>query len=756
MKKLVFLFVVLAVLGLGGASSVVMAQNTSGAVQEIQVEGAQRIDPETVLSYAAVNVGENISDRDLNSILSRLYATELFNDVSIVFTDGVLTITVDENPIINRISLEGNDVIEDERLLEIINIKPRRVFTEKLALDTKNILMEVYRQSGRYAAIINPKIIELPDKRVDLVFEIDEGPLIKIKAIKFIGNDRFSDRALKSVIQSRETKWYIFLTSNDKYDPARLRLDTQNLRQFYLENGYAEIDVIRATGELLPDRSGFVLTFQIREGDQFAVGDVTINSQIEGLEGTSLEENINLEKGEIYDTRLLEQTLGDITNALGGLGYAFVNVEATFNLNKDEKTLDVMINIASSQRNYVEQINIKGNNRTLDRVIRREFDLVEGDSFNQLKLTQSERNVRNLGYFSKVSVNVQPGSSQDQSIIEMNVEETSTGTFAIGFGYSTFDQGSLSIGIDENNFLGTGKGARASLSISGKKTNFRAGITEPHLFDRNLLGSFDFFKDESEVDDVTTEKGGFDFGFGFSAANNYRHRLGYLLAETSTRTTSTTSLSTSGDEGTQLISEVSYTLTKDTRDNRIDPRKGYLLRGSQSLAGLGGDVTYSRSVLRGQYLQPFFFERLVVGLDGEFGIIDGLGEKVTRSNRFQIGGRKLRGFSGSGVGPRDIGDDSAVGGNRYYLASINLTSDVGFDKDLGLRWTAFTDFGSLWGTDYPTNVRGAEDSSLRISFGYGLLWDTAVGPMSFIWAFPLEKKSYDKTKVFQFSFGGRF
>jgi len=259
MKKLVFLFVVLAVLGLGGASSVVMAQNTSGAVQEIQVEGAQRIDPETVLSYAAVNVGENISDRDLNSILSRLYATELFNDVSIVFTDGVLTITVDENPIINRISLEGNDVIEDERLLEIINIKPRRVFTEKLALDTKNILMEVYRQSGRYAAIINPKIIELPDKRVDLVFEIDEGPLIKIKAIKFIGNDRFSDRALKSVIQSRETKWYIFLTSNDKYDPARLRLDTQNLRQFYLENGYAEIDVIRAPVNCFQTEAGLFL-----------------------------------------------------------------------------------------------------------------------------------------------------------------------------------------------------------------------------------------------------------------------------------------------------------------------------------------------------------------------------------------------------------------------------------------------------------------------------------------------------------------
>jgi len=756
MKKLAFLFVTLAILGWTGFTPHVHAQTNPAAVNAIQVEGAQRIDSETVLAYAAVKVGESISDRDLNSILSRLYATELFDDVSIVFFDGVLTITVEENPIINRISLEGNDVLKDEQLLDIINIKPRRVFTEKLALDTKNVLMEVYRQAGRYAAIINPKIIELPDNRVDLVYEIDEGPLIKIKAIKFIGNDRFSDRALKSVIQSRETKWYIFLTANDKYDPARLRLDTQNLRQFYLQNGYADIDVVRATGELLPDRSGFVLTFQIREGEQYSVGEVSILSEIEGLEGDSLKGDITLERGEIYDTRVLEETLSAITNSLGGLGYAFVNVEPQFNLDNETNTLNVRINIASSQRNYVEQINIKGNDRTLDHVIRREFELVEGDSFNQLKLTQSERNVRNLGYFSNVSVNVQPGSSQEQSVIEMDVVETATGTFAVGFGYSTFDQGSLSLGINENNFLGTGKGARASFSVSSKKSNFRVGLTEPHLFDRNLFGSFDIFNDETEVSDVTTEQFGLDFGFGFSAANDYRHRVGYLLAETKTTTTSTTSASTSGDEGTQLISEVSYTLTKDTRDNRIDPRKGYLLRGSQSLAGMGGDVTYSKSVLRGQYLKPFLFNTFVVGVDGEFGIIDGLGEKVTRSSRFQIGGRKLRGFNASGIGPRDTGDDSAVGGNKYYLASLNVTSDAGFDKDLGLRWTLFTDMGSLWGTDYPANVRGANDSSLRSSLGYGLLWDTAVGPMSFIWAFPLEKKSYDKTKVFQFSFGGRF
>jgi len=756
MKKLSFLFVLLAVLGLTGFSIGANAQTGPATVAQIRIEGVQRIDPDTVRSYAAIKVGDSITDRDLNSVLNRLYDTELFHDVAISFTDGILRITVDENPIINRISLEGNDVLDDEQLLEFINIKPRRVYTDKLALDTKAMLMELYRQSGRYAAVINPKIIELPDKRVDLVFEIDEGPLIKIKAIKFIGNERFSDRALKSVIQSREAKWYIFLTANDKYDPARLRLDIQKLRQFYLENGYAEIDVSRATGELLPDRSGFVLTFQLSEGEQFTIGNVSVNSEIEGLDSAAVEGGITLVGGETFDTRVLDQSLTEITNILGELGYAFVNVTPQFDLNKEAGTVDLTINVASARRNYVEQINIKGNDRTLDSVIRREFELVEGDSFNQLKLTQSERNVRNLGYFSKVSVNVQPGSSEDQSIIEMDVEETATGTFSIGFGYSTFDQGSLAIGIDEDNFLGSGKGARASLSVSGKKTNIRLGITEPYLFDRNLLGSFDIFKDETKVSDVTTEKAGFDFGFGFSAAQNYRHRVGYLLAENKTTTSSSSSASTSGDEGTLLVSEVSYSITKDTRDNRIDPRNGYLMRATQSLAGLGGDVTYSQTVLRGQYLKPFLFNTYVFGFEGELGFIDGLGDKVARSNRFQIGGRKLRGFGASGIGPRDSGDDTAVGGNNYYLGSINMTSDAGLDKDLGLRWTVFTDFGSLWGTDYPANVTGPEDSSMRTSIGYGLLWDTAVGPMSFIWAFPMEKKSYDKTKVFQFSFGGRF
>ena len=737
-------------------TSPVRAQSDGILINQIDVIGAQRIDPETVLAYTPITVGDTVTTTDLNNILTSLFSTDLFNDVNLEVEENTLTITVDENPIINRISIEGNDVLADENLLEFLDIKPRRVFTKKLALDAKATLIEIYRQSGRYAATIEPKIIELPDKRVDLVFEVDEGPLVKIHKIKFIGNEEFSDRALKTVIQSSETKWYVLFTPDDKYDAGRLKLDAQKLRQFYLQNGYADIDIIQTKGELKPDRSGFVLTFVVDEGGLYTVNDINITSEIDGVDVEVLNSANLMVQGDEYDIRVLEESLSQITNKLGELGFAFVDVVPEINLDEENLTLDININVGSARRNYVEEINIKGNDRTLDSVIRRQFELVEGDSFNQLRLTRSERNVRNLGYFKDVSVKVLPGTGPEQSVVDVSVDETETGSFQIGFGYSTFEQGSLSVGIRENNFLGTGRGARANLSLSDKKTSFRAGFTEPYLFERNLLGSFDVFKEDNKYTDVKIEQQGFELGVGYSAFGDYRHRIGYILADTKTNTSSTKAASTSGDEGALLMSEISYSLTRDKRDNRIDPREGYLWSFRESIAGIGGDVQYIRSTVRGQYLYPLFYKRAVIGFDAEAGIIDGLGDKVARSTRFVVGGRKVRGFDSGGIGPRDTGDNSAVGGNKYYTGSVNLISDLGLDQDLGVRWTVFADLGAVWDTDYPAGVRGANDNDPRTSFGYGFLWDTAIGPMSFFWAHPIDKQTYDKTRTFQFKFGGRF
>ena len=734
----------------------VRAQDDPITISAITIEGAKRVSPATIRSYMPVSVGDQISQDQLNDIIRNLFATDLFHDVSLRLDGDNLVVVVDENPIINRVNIEGNDVISDERLLEILNIRPRRVFTRKIALDGKAVLMEVYRQNGRYAAIIEPKIIELPEKRVDLVFEVDEGPLIKISKIKFIGNQQFSDRALRNVIASREKKWYVFLSSNDKYDAARLALDEQELREFYLQNGFADFSVLRSSGELLPDRSGFILTFHLNEGEQYTVSDVVINSDIENVDTDTLLQESTVSIGDVYDVRYLDETLSKITDKLGEFGYAFINVEPDFVLDQDNNSLQVIINIGRAQRNFVEEIRINGNDRTLDRVIRRRFEIVEGDSFNQLRLSNSVRNIRNLGYFSNVQSKVLPGSQSDQSVIDVTVEEQSTGTFSLGFGYSSLDEGSVQIGIEESNFLGTGRGIRANAAVSSNKSNFRLGITEPYLWDRELLGSVDIFRDEDKYSSVTIERTGLDTAVGFRARDNHYHRISYLLAETETTSSSTTATSTSGDEGGKIISEVGYTLSQDMRDSRFDPREGYYWRVANSFSGLGGDVQYIKTTLRGQYFFPFAFKRAVLGFDGNIGIVDGLGENVSRSNRFVIGGRDIRGFESDGIGPRDTGDDSAVGGNQYYAGSINLVSDLGLDPDLSVRWTVFYDFGSLWGVDNTSGVTGADDSSMRSTFGYGVFWDTAIGPLTFSWTVPIAEESYDETQSFQFSLGGRF
>ncbi len=768
MKNFITLLSIVFCLGISAAR----AQSDGVVITAIDVVGSQRIDQETVLAYTPIKVGDTVSNDDLNAALGRLFRTDLFKDVSLRIDGGRLIIGVVENPIINAIAIEGEDVLQESSLLDALGLEPRRVFTRKLALESRALLIEIYRQSGRYAAVIEPKIIALPDNRVDLVFEIDEGPLIKIEQVKFIGNAAFSDRALKNVIESRERKWYVFLSQNDKYDAARLRLDQQRLQQFYLRNGYADISIRRARGELTADRSGFILTFIIDEGDIYTINDVTVSSDIDAVNTDDLIAASNIEIGSQYDVRVLEDGLLRVTNRLGEQGYAFVGVSPDIVLNKENQTLDIHIKVGASARNYVEKIDIKGNDRTLDSVIRRKFELVEGDSFNRLKLIQSERNVRNLGYFSSVKTAVRPGSSPEQSVIEVEVEEQATGSFQLGFGYSTFDKGTVSIGLSERNFLGTGRGIRANFSGGGDSTTFRLGVTEPYLFGRNLLGSIDIFKEDDTYSDVEVEQAGLDFGLAFSAANDYRHRFGYILANTDTDSSAAVKArSVSGDEGTLLLSEISYSLSQDKRDSRIDPKNGYMWRVSQSAAGLGGDVQYLKTELRGQYLYPAFFNSVVFGVDGRFGYVDGLGEDVSRSSRFLVGGRTIRGFDSNGIGPRDIGDGTAVGGNHFYSASFNVTSDLGFDKDLGLRWTIFTDLGALWGVDNPLNaesewgennkgaafaVIGADDDDPRSSIGYGLLWDTVIGPMSFIWAHPIDKQNYDKTQTFQFSFGGRF
>jgi outer membrane protein insertion porin family len=725
-------------------------------ISDIKVTGNRRVAEGTVLSYLPVQVGDLVSQGALNQSLERLFATNLFTDLKLDLDGSVLLVTVVEKPIINRVSIEGNDVISDERLLEVVDVQPRRVYDRKLALGAAAKLLDVYRAGGRFGAVVEPKIIKLNDNRVDLVFEVDEGPLIKIETIVFSGNKNFSDAALTQAIVSRERRWWAFLTPNDKYDEGRLDYDVRLLRQFYLSRGYADINVSRARGGLLPDRSGFALTFLIDEGVRYKVNDIKISSQIENIDLEAIRDLMKFGDDQWYDVRQLEQGLLDVSNQLGVYGYAFVDVTPQIVTDPSTGLLDIEVSIGQARRNFVERIEFIDNTRTLDSVIRREFELVEGDAFNQLKLDRSVRNVRNLGYFSKVDVQNIQGSSVDQTITRVTVEEQSTGDFSIGVGYSSLDKTSFTLGINERNFLGTGRRASASISKSDTSLDFVLGLSQPYLFGRDLTGSIDLFKTKSTANQTAVNRTGVDLGVRFAAARDIYHRVSYELATSKITNTSTSATSSTGENGKSLLkSAVSYTIGRDTRDSRFDPTEGTYAEISETFSGLGGDVKFLRTNLRAGHYKPFLFKSVVLGLKGRVGNVNGLGDDVTQSERFFLGGQSVRGFDTGGIGPRDTGSKAAVGGNNVYNGTVEIVSNLGVTKDAGIRWTVFSDFGSVWETDFPSGVTEPDDQTMRSSVGVGLLWNTVIGPLSFYWAKPVNEAKHDKTKTFQFSIGTR-
>lgn len=752
----VFCFLIVSTLTAG----VSLAQSSSGErfrVDAIDIVGNERVTDGTVLAYLPLQIGDEIGLATLDQAISALFATDLFNDVAISREGTTVLIRLQENPIINRISIEGNDVLSDERLLEELDIQPRRVYTRDIAVNASKKLLNIYRLSGRFAAEVVPKVIRLDNNRVDLVFEVNEGELIKIESIRFIGNQEFSDYALRQVISSRERRWWAFLSGSDKYDPARLDFDVRLLRQFYLARGYADISVERVQGGLLPDRSGFAVTFAIEEGPRYKLRDISFTSEIENLDLTALRDDVPLERDEWYDSRLVEEGLLNITNALGNLGYAFVNIvpePATF---PEDQAIDILIRIGTAQKNYIERIEVVNNTRTLDSVIRRELEIVEGDSFNQLKIDRSLRKIRGLGYFRNVNVEALPGSAEDTSVLRVDVEEQPTGDFSVGVGYSSIDKGTVTLGINEKNFLGSGRAVKFSASVSDTRADYRVGLTEPYFLDRNLRGSIEVFNESAEADTVDLETTGFSTSVFFNAADDYYHRIGYDLSSNTAKQKSTTATSLTGEENKTLTSSSArYTLGRSTLDNRFDPSEGSLYELTEEYSGLGGDVTYLKSRFRAAYYQPFAFRKLVLGVRGELGHVDGLGQKVTQSSRFTLGGRKVRGFDGGGIGPRDTGSNSAVGGNKVYSGSVEVISSLGISDDLGVRWTVFSDFGSVWDTDFPEGVTEPNDNTLRQTVGFGFLWDTAIGPLTFYWADPVSKESHDRTKRFQFNIGTRF
>ncbi|HSE78954.1 MAG TPA: outer membrane protein assembly factor BamA [Alphaproteobacteria bacterium] len=729
-------------------------------MREIAVEGTQRIDPETIRSYMLIRPGDRASVEQLDRSLKALFGTGLFADVTIRRDGDRVVVNVVENPIINRIAFEGNRRVEDEILNKEVQLRPRVVYTRaKVQADVKRVL-DLYRRSGRFAATVEPKVIQLPQNRVDLIFEINEGQVTSVERINFVGNARFSDSTLRDVIQTKESRWYRILSTDDTYDPDRLSFDRDLLRRYYLKNGYADFRVVSAVAELTPDREGFFITFTLEEGERYRFGGVDIVSRLRDLEPEKLRGRLLTREGDWYDAEAVERSVTGLTDEIGTLGYAFVDVRPRINRDREARTISITYDIQEGPRVYVERINITGNVRTLDKVIRREMRLVEGDAFNTAKLRRSRQRIRNLGFFEKVDVTNVAGEAADRTVINVDVQERSTGELSFGVGFSTADGALADIAIRERNLLGRGQDLRLGFVLSQRRQEVDLSFTEPYFLERNMSAGFDLFRiirdfqDEAGYDQETT---GFGLRTGYQIAENLRQTLRYTLREDDiTDVDPTASRLIREQEGTTLSSILGQDLLYDRRDDRFDPREGYFVRLSTDLAPGGiGDVAFSRNRLAAGYYIPIA-EEWVASISGEVGYLFGLNsEDVRIQHRFYIGGETLRGFETAGIGPRDITTTDALGGNQFYIGTVAVTFPSGLPKELGIRTTLFSDFGTLWNTD-SVGPEVVDVDSIRVSVGVGAVWRSPFGPIRISLAQAVRKEDFDKDELFRFSFGSRF
>ena len=728
-----------------------------GTIQEIRIEGSQRVDPSTVQNYMRLDPGDPFDALRLDESLKALFATGLFADVTLTRQGDALIVRVVENPIINRIAFEGNSSIDNDILEVEIQLRPRVVYTRTRVQQDVERLLNLYRSQGRFAATVEPKIIRLEQNRVDLVFEIDEGATTGIETVNFIGNRVFSDSSLRGEIATTESAWWRFLTSNDTYDPDRLNFDQELLRRFYLSEGYADFRVLSVVAELTPDKENFIIPFTVDEGPRYRFGDIEVTSTIPNLDAEVLRDFVTTEQGDWYDATEVDDTIDVLTNQVGNLGYAFVDVRPATQRNTEELVIDLNFEVQEGPRVFVERIDIEGNQRTLDKVIRREFRLVEGDAFNSAKLRRSRQRLNNLGFFRTVAIDNVEGSAPDRTVIQVNVEEQSTGDLSFGAGFSSASGPLGNITLRERNLLGRGQDLRVSFSLSGASSEIDLSFTEPYFLDRPIAAGFDVFRTTRDISalDFEVERIGASLRAGYDLTEHTRQVVRYTFERQELNDVDSGSSAAAQEEDElQFRSIVSQTLTWDRRDNRFDPTSGWRVSLENELAGLGGDTRFLKSTTSATYFIPVL-EQVTLSIGGEAGFLTGLGEDTNVSDRFLLGGNNFRGFEVGGIGPRDLPSDDAIGGTRFYKGTVELAFPLGLPEEFSVRGRWFVDAGSLWDAD---NAPGdiIDDNKLRVSTGPGVSWDSPFGPLRVDIGFPILKEEEDKTELLSFSFGTQF
>jgi outer membrane protein insertion porin family len=766
-------------LGLG-ASLGEFSAHAQGIIQNIRVEGSKRVEPETVRSYLTFSTGDVYDPAQIDESLKALFATGLFQDVRIRREGATIVIIIVENPIVSRVAFEGNREIDDETLTSEVQLKPRAVYTRaRVQADVQRIL-NLYRRQGLYAAQVDPKIINLDNNRIDVVFEISEGQATKVRAINFIGNAAFSDSQLRYVISTTQTTLLSFLKGTNIYDQDRLNLDRELLRQFYMKNGYADVRVVSATADLDRDGRGFFITFTIEEGERYRFGAIDIESALPSLNVENLRGYVLTRSGKVFNSEKVEKTIEALTVGVSEQGYAFGQVKTRLDRDPSTATINMVYVIDEGPRIYIERIDIVGNFRTEDGVIRRQFRLAEGDAFNRLLVEAARKRLRALGFFKTVEVETNPGSSPDRVIVVVKVQEQPTGELSFGAGYSTSEGVIGDISITERNLMGKGQYVRLGFSGSLERAQVDFSFTEPYFLDRNLAAGFDLFHKEVDLSNVASfsqRSTGGNLRLGFPIADNTQMGLRYRLEQEEIfDVLNNASLAVKQSEGTFLTSSVGYTVAYDTRNLPQSPSSGYFTSFSQDFAGVGGDVQYIRSVVDARGYYPITNKITLVGR-AQGGQIQGWGgQDVRLTDLFFKGGETIRGFERAGYGPRDACEDpitrarvancsrDSLGGELFWATTAEVRFPFPYvPESLGMQGALFVDAGSLWDPSGEALTAVAEEGSfifdsaeMRLSTGFSIIWQSPLGPLRADIAQALLKADFDKTELFRFGASTNF
>lgn len=743
------------------------------SVSRIQIVGNKRIEPETILSYSHIKPGVSFEKDAMEQTLKDLFSTGYFMDVTLKKEGDVLIINVVENASINKIAFEGNSKLKDDKILEEIHLRPREVISQTKIIAAQQIILELYRRMGRNAVTVEPKIIKLDQNRIDLVFEINEGDVTYVKQIYFVGNKSFKKSTLEKCLYTKRKRWYRFFASDDTYDVNRFTADQQALRQFYFDNGYPDFHIISAVSELSPDQKDFFLTFTINEGNLYKISKINIVSHISKVKTDNLKKHLLIKEGDVFSGTKIENSLNRLSDAIGAQSYAFADIQPKIEKNRESKTIELTFEINEGPRIYIERIEVSGNNRTHDSVIRRELRLHEGDTYNSSLLKRSEQALQNLGFFKKVEIKIDSGSSPDKAVVIVKVDEQPTGELGLSGGWSTLDGPLINAKFSEKNFMGTGRTIHVDATLAKRRQDFDIGITDPYFLGYNLEAGVDIFSIRSTRLNAFT-----DSNFGLTPHIMYRlsedlyQMWGYIIKQEKIgHVPGDVSSFIKNQQGTYVTSAVTHSLIYDKRDNRLEPTSGYILTLSNAYAGLGSKtVAYLKTTLGfSTFYSPL--EDLVINFRGSYGHIDKTcsTKDIRISDSIFMGADSFRGFEFGGIGPRDTQTSDPLGGRRFWVSTLEAVFPIGLPNEFGVKGAVFAEFGSVWkhgltvdrnltfvNTQGQTVKRIFDNKGVRGTVGVGVSWHSPFGPIRVDYGIPVMKKSGDRVQRITFGFSTRF